>query len=524
MVVLPTQARAEATAVQARGQARVREPVVVAAVAVAVARPAWARAQGAAAACACACMAAAFCLLVSGCLVSDSSGGWPRREPARGSQAATKDDSPIVMSDDSYAGRDVLRRLGLERILVLRVDRARERSRGLEEDAGGLGVPLEFLSATDGLTNPDFRSRVWPSHLPRSTCSNLISAIFDTHWRAWSRVASIGGATLILEDDVRLPPDFLELLKVRMEELPKTYHMAFCGCAIRKDNGTVSFAEHVSRISNRLQPSVLLGFWGYIISQKGARRVLHIVERERGQGPRAFEPVDLYLSRRHLEIQDVFFFEPPKYLAAEFELNPDRHHVVESHRQVGIVRLGRDVPSLNNPPEEAAETNEISNALQKSAELGQAGKMLESYMVCNAALMIMRTYSCWGAAPLLSNAGLSLLQLLEVGAEQGIVASGAGAANRTLSLALEALASSIRYNGGTWKEWQNLKEFPGWVRSSLWKRSNLGLPEVEPPLGWNRRVRLLGGHWLEPKTLVLTEPQPNTDVSASASLLGNFAN
>merc|ERR1711948_172254 len=98
---------------------------------------------------------------------------------------------------------------------------------------------------------------------------------------------------------------------------------------------------------------------------------------------------------------------------------------------------------------EAAETKELENALSKASELGNAGKILESFKVCLRALTIMRTYSCWAAAPLLTNAGLSLLRLLEVGSEQGIVASGASAANRTLTLALEAFASSIRYNGGT---------------------------------------------------------------------------
>merc|ERR1719440_538273 len=80
---------------------------------------------------------------------------------------------------------EALERLGLERIFMLRVERAKNRSVAVEKDAKGLNLPLEIFTATDGIDDTTWRSRIIPSMFKNATCTHIIGAIFNTHERVW---------------------------------------------------------------------------------------------------------------------------------------------------------------------------------------------------------------------------------------------------------------------------------------------------------------------------------------------------
>merc|ERR1712113_214862 len=114
-----------------------------------------------------------------------------------------------------------------------------------------------------------------------------------------------------------------------------------------------------------------------MITPRAAKKLLRLVERDRQAGWVLFEPVDLFTARRHSKVGKVFIFEPPRDMEAEFERNPDRHHVIESHRQIGIVSLAK-VQSLNNATE-GAEQDEMQDLMKKQVELGESKREAQAW-------------------------------------------------------------------------------------------------------------------------------------------------
>lgn len=392
----------------------------------------------------------------------------------------------------------VLLGMGLESALVLRLLRA-NRSHGLTQDADRMGIPLKFLNASDGLRDSAFLSRVMPLSLPESTCADIIGAIFDTHERAWAIAASGERPVLVLEDDVRLPNNFAEALGRRMKELPEGYHMAFAGTSVTRN------ARRVSALVSRpdaddVNKQALLGIWAYVVTPKGALRLLDLAKRARRSEKRLFQPVDLFVAHRLKEIQ-AYVFEPTPELASAFEEDPDRHHVLETMRQVGIVKLDKKSESVNTHAQDD-ESAEMQKKLNKVVVYGNDMQYVKSWKLSWKALRKMRRYSCWSAGPLLQNAALSLLNLLQSNANGPTIFGGA---NQTLLASMEAFASTIRYSEGTWMEGKKLGEYSSWTRYALSMRTSRGLSAIAPPRGWEERVPLPCGGWLDPKTPALVE-------------------
>jgi len=401
--------------------------------------------------------------------------------PKQGSLPATK-----LAGDKS-----VLERLGLERVLLLVLMRAINRSQELLQDASSMQLPLERLWATDGASDLHFRSKVMPLSMPNSTCADLIGAIFDTHENAWKQAAAGTKPTLVLEDDVRLPPNFLELFEARMRELPEGFDMAFAGSSTGPD------APMVSQLISRPQSpaperQAILGFWAYVISPKGAKKLLEEVKEHRKGKRRRFQPVDLFVSRR-VGLLEVFMFEPSPELNEYFEEYPDRHHVLTTMRQKGIVTIQK-TESLNAPANnsETAELNDLSKRVVWLAQEGE--RFVAAWRLAKRLLQRIRRYSCWNVAQVLQNTGLTLLRLLSNEIDG---APGLGGASNTLRAALEAFGSSKRYTEGTWMDGVKGEEYPQWIQHALMMRQKHGFPAVEPPEGWNARVTIQNFGWLD---------------------------
>merc|ERR1719253_1121444 len=157
--------------------------------------------------------------------------------------------------------------------------------------------------------------------------------------------------------------------------------MVFVGSAVRIDRGVEPYSQHVSRLhpDGEGMSSPLLGFWGYFLSPRGAKKLLRMVWREQGQdGWRHYQPVDLFVAKRNRKLGNVFIFEPPSDMKEEFERNPDRHHVIESHRQIGIVALAKGLGSLNKAAK-SPEQEEMDGLLQEQVRLGDANQPLQGW-------------------------------------------------------------------------------------------------------------------------------------------------
>lgn len=417
-------------------------------------------------------------------------------------------------ADDSVLGR-----LGLSHVLVLRLKRKPSRAAKLAEDAEQLGVPLEMHDATDGLWNTSFRSQVLPLQHPEGTCADLVGAIFNTHERAWHVAADAALPTLLLEDDVRLPADFIDFFSQRMQALPQDFHVALAGSSV------TSAARPVSELLSRPDAEdpngqAFLGLWGYVVSPDGARLLLQMADEVRLGRRRFFQPVDLFMAHRLRQIR-TYAMEPPAVLAEEFRQMKDTP-ILSTMRQVGVIYLTAE-PSTNRPNQDE-ETAEMERLSSKVVELGEKGLSLKSWKVARKALRNMRRYSCWHAAQLLQNAGVSLLRLLSEG-NHAFGFAGFSNANDTLLGSLEALASSVRYTSGTWMERQKLADFPGWVSNALHHMQQNGETPAAPPAGWGVRVPLPGGGWLRassPPELVELLPL-DLEEGMDLSNVGRFA-
>jgi len=408
-----------------------------------------------------------------------------------------------VTPDDEY-----LNGLGVERVLVVRLERAAERTQQLVQEAAQQGIPLEFLNATDGREDLRFRSQVLPSFSPQSTCTDLIGAIFHSHERAWRKAAAASKPTIVTEDDVRFPNNFSQIYKARAQQLPDDWDMAFLGTSI--SSGATRYSSLLVRPdTNDPNAQAVLGFWGYAISPKGAQRLLKLADSSR-RGRRSFQPVDLFVSHR-LKSLEVFAFEPTKDLAEEFARNPDRHHVLSTMRQVGILSL-RQFPSTNAPTqdEEASKIEKLNSEIMR---FGQSKAFEEAIRSAWRALRIMRRYSCWASKIVLENFGVVLIRML---ASTEGSSPRVGDANRTLHVALEAFGSAQRYVQGTWLERKALQEFPSWLQHALKQRSSAGFQAVALPGGSEGILRQESG-WLEVRHLRFVETRPLSVVTSLAS-------
>mmetsp|Transcript_19456 Transcript_19456/g.61092 ORF Transcript_19456/g.61092 Transcript_19456/m.61092 type:complete len:490 (+) Transcript_19456:61-1530(+) len=443
---------------------------------------------------------------------------WPSDLPLDedcGCEASAGDNGPQAFGTEG----SVLTRLGLSRVLVLRLKRKPARAAKLAVDAEQLGVPLDMHDATDGLWNESFRSQVLPLHSPKGTCADLAGAIFNTHERAWTLAAEEPRPTLLLEDDVRLPVDFVEYFSRRMQVMPQDFHVALAGSSVTP--GATPISEFISRPDIQ-DPNgqAFLGLWGYVVSPAGARLLLQLAEQVRTGRRRFFQPVDLFIAHRLRHI-NTYAMEPPAQLIDEFQQMKDIP-ILSTMRQVGVVFLTAE--RSTNQPNEDEETAEIHKLSDKVVRLGEQGDYLKSWKAARKAIRIMRHYSCWHSAQLLQNAGVSLLRLLGNGRNQHGPAGFANV-NETLLTCLEALASSVRYTSGTWMERKKLADFPEWVNAALAQMRRNGQKLAAPPLGWGSRQPLPRGGWLlasVPPEIVELTPLKTGAHGLDLSTVGRF--
>ena len=250
-------------------------------------------------------------------------------------------------------------------------------------------------------------------------------------------------------------------------------------------------------------------FYAYVVSQKGAQRLLRLHDDARasptfsrfaptlpgwwgsaaavpstaaavgdtagfGGTRRIYQPVDLFVSHR-LSSLEVYLFRPPPPLVRRFERARAEGHrpSIDTHTQLGIVAL-RPIRSTNAPREADEETGRMRRASAAMRTAFEAERWDDALAVSDGALGGLRKYPCWESANMLQNTGLVLLRQLNHDARRADVRW----ATRRLEQAEEAFASAIRYGEGTWMERQRRANFGSWVAYALHQRRREGLPNV----------------------------------------------
>ena len=405
---------------------------------------------------------------------------------------------PACLCEDTTAA---LAALGIQRFIIIHLERAQGRHDKLLEQANSQGLAPEVLNASDGRA-PRFRSHVFRSRHRDATCADIVGAIFDSHRRAWAAAAKTPGHTVIFEDDVILPDRFARLLVKRFRLLPATYHLAMLGTtttpAHRAHPGSHGLVRRPDEADAAGQ--AILGFYSYMVSQAGARRLLELHDQARqGGARRIFQPVDLFVSHRLRELE-VYLFAPPPALAEAFRAAP--HPSISSHVQLGLTGL-RQTPSMNAPLDADEETQRMRAADARMKQLFQSEQFEEVVAVADGALHAMDTYPCWSSAMTLQNMGLAMLRLITPPYANESMRQDGHAASALLSMAREVFTGAIRYAEGTWMERSRREQIPGWIAHALAARKQVRAPLAEE----EERVHLGSGAVFFPTQLLLTEPE-----------------
>ena len=414
----------------------------------------------------------------------------PRPGPSSTARAPEECSGPA----ESEAAR-TLARLSLRSLRVIGLARAIERAVHVQGQAAQQGLSVEVLTASDG-RDPRFRSSVFASRHPDSTCADIVGAMFESHLRAWEAAASTPGHTAVFEDDVVLAPDFAVELARRFPGLPEDYDIAFLGTTTRNASAYEG-SPFLLRPDVTKPEKAILGMFAYIVSQSGAARLLELHRNE--QRHRSYTAVDLWIGQ-HLSRISVFIFDTPDSLAKQLRETPSP--TILSNRAVGlVVHAGRTESHKadRNAPENDAELSLMRGKAAKMQELFEANRFQEGLDTSDAAFVSMRTHACWSAANMLQNTGLMFLRLL-------LSDHDALSAEKKLLQAREAFASALRYFGGNSTQVGSTreKEYHTWIINTLKARKKRGLPTISrPPAG---AIVLADGSRLWPEELLLLEP------------------
>jgi len=159
------------------------------------------------------------------------------------------------------------------KIFLINLDRRPDRLRHMTEILNGLGLPFTRVSAVDGMQLPMGEVRRWGNLPPGAT------ACFLSHRDCWKRVVDEAlPYAVVLEDDLHLAPDAASLLChgdwVPTEADVVKLETRLCRTLVDK-----AVAAAVSGRSLHRLRSSHMGTGGYIVTRKGAERLLSLSKR-----------------------------------------------------------------------------------------------------------------------------------------------------------------------------------------------------------------------------------------------------
>lgn len=170
--------------------------------------------------------------------------------------------------------------------LLINLDRSPERLRTATAELRAAGIPFTRLPAVDGkLVDRKVRAGVAP--WCKRHCTDSMLGCSLSHIRAWQLALQTGAPhTLVMEDDVKLVPDFRRRMRAVLGAVPSDCDILFLGCFGLCDQtsgqkGLARVTKYVvkaltGRQAGAVNDTVLVplfptGAHCYVISAKGAR-------------------------------------------------------------------------------------------------------------------------------------------------------------------------------------------------------------------------------------------------------------
>jgi|SRR5581483_318673 len=221
------------------------------------------------------------------------------------------------------------------RTVLINLDRDTERLKTVSAEFARCGVEFERFSAIDGLAVPPASRHHFfdPDGLPAPALTKGEIGCYASHLAVWQSIAEgrHPGPTLICEDDIRLPENFVEIVSAALSRAPEGWDV------IRLSSATWRTVWPVCKVADGYQlvcyskTPVRLG--AYLLSPQGAHKLLRPALRNR--------PVDHDLARPwELDLDQYGVYPPPVYQPTDNDSSIDaaekRHH---ARRAIGFLGM-----------------------------------------------------------------------------------------------------------------------------------------------------------------------------------------
>ncbi|KNC49753.1 glycosyltransferase 25 domain containing 2 [Thecamonas trahens ATCC 50062] len=177
----------------------------------------------------------------------------------------------------------------IDSVVVINLKRRSDRLSAVSAALSAAGLRALRFPAVDGKVLSSFEVAMYNAKAIRDLTPGLVGNLMS-HSRVWARTASAGLASmLVLEDDATFSADLVEALPARMAELnalDPAWDIAYTGRLTVGETRMLLTDENViSHYDNRddvrlsdhiISPGPSEGMWGYLISARGARKLLDL--------------------------------------------------------------------------------------------------------------------------------------------------------------------------------------------------------------------------------------------------------
>jgi glycosyl transferase family 25 len=164
-------------------------------------------------------------------------------------------------------------------LLVINLERSVERRRFMQQQLDALGLSAQFLRASDGRHEDLGAVSRYDSARALSIMGHPLNAAeigcFASHYRAWQHCVDTARAWVILEDDVRLRPGFVDSLALAAELIGQ-YPMLRLSAMFDRRVRVVAELDRGYRLIRYLKGPY--GMQAYALSPTGAQRLLDHAE------------------------------------------------------------------------------------------------------------------------------------------------------------------------------------------------------------------------------------------------------
>jgi glycosyl transferase, family 25 len=168
------------------------------------------------------------------------------------------------------------------RVFLINLDRSPDRLAIMRDRAAAIGLAFERLSAINGAALPDWLKPQFfdDAGTPFAPLSAGETGAYASHLMAHKRIIDDGlPHALILEDDVRLAPDVMRAASDAIAVAPTDWDYIHLSPVIKRPVYSVAQLTNGRHLVRFLR--IPLGATGYLISRRGAAKMLAPVRRTR---------------------------------------------------------------------------------------------------------------------------------------------------------------------------------------------------------------------------------------------------